>query len=178
MIIGVRWFLPESVRFLLSKGKTEEAGKIVEDLARKAGRTNLELFLRSEIKGQVKLNFVQQLAMLRSVWAPMVVLALVYFCFFIQTWGINAWLPTIFVRQGFTLAKSFNYTLIILCVTPFSHLIAMWLQERINRKWAMLLHDHGGDGAVRHVRTFIPVQVADPGDCDARNCCRPWRCRA
>ncbi|MGA3128478.1 MAG: MFS transporter [Candidatus Korobacteraceae bacterium] len=139
MIIGVRWFLPESVRFLLSKGKTEEAGKIVEELARKTGRTNLELVPPLPVKGQVKLSFVQQLAMLRSLWAPMVVLALVYFCFFIQTWGINAWLPTIFVRQGFTLAKSFTYTLIILCVTPLSHLIAMWLQERINRKWAMLL---------------------------------------
>jgi putative MFS transporter len=139
MIIAVRWFLPESVRFLLSKGKNEEAGVIVRDLARKAGQTDIEFVPPVLPKGQVKLNFGQQVAILRSVWAPLVVLALVYFCFFIQTWGINAWLPTIFVRQGFTLSRSFTYTLIILCVTPFSHLIAMWLQEKISRKWAMFL---------------------------------------
>jgi putative MFS transporter len=53
--------------------------------------------------------------------------------------GINAWLPTIFMRHGFTLVRSFNYTLIIFSVAPFSQFIGIWLEERIKRKYALLL---------------------------------------
>jgi MFS transporter, putative metabolite:H+ symporter len=136
VIIFVRIFLPESIRYLLSKGRTEEASKIVHDLARKAGRTDIEL-IPPVIGKSSEPGLWQQIALLRKAWGPILALAFFYFCFLIQTWGINAWLPTIFVRQGWTLVKSFSFTMIIFAVTPFSHVIAIWLHSRINRKWAL-----------------------------------------
>lgn len=137
LIAGIRFFLPESVRWLLTRGRTEEAGKIINDIARRCGRTDIELIPPPVIASQVKLSFRQQLSMLRSVQVQMYVLALVYFCFYIENWGINAWLPTIFVRQGYTMARSFTFMLVIFTVVPFSHLFGTWFQDKIQRKWAI-----------------------------------------
>ena len=137
MIAGIRFFLPESIRWLLIRGRTEEAGKIINNLAHRAGMTNIELVPPPVIVNQVKLNFRQQLSILRTVQVQMYVLAFVYFCFYIENWGINAWLPTIFVQQGYTLARSFTFTLVIFTVVPFSHLFGTWFQDKIQRKWAI-----------------------------------------
>jgi putative MFS transporter len=139
LAIFVRFFLPESVRFLLMHGKVKEAGDITKDLARRAGMTNVELVPPVMGQDQVKLTFGEQLVTLRSYWRPTLLLAFFFFCSFVQTFGLNAWLPTIFVRQGFRLTTSFGYTLMIFSVTPLSHIIAMWLQNRIDRKWALFL---------------------------------------
>ena len=74
---------------------------------------------------------------MRTSLGSMVILAFFFFCFFVQSWGVNAWLPTIFVRQGFTLAKSFWFTLLIFAVVPFSQALAAWLQDKMQRKWAL-----------------------------------------
>jgi putative MFS transporter len=68
-----------------------------------------------------------------------VAIALFYFANNIQNVGFSTWLPSIFIRQGFTLTRSFTFTTIILMVTPFGQLFAMWLEDRLPRKWAMLL---------------------------------------
>jgi len=133
----VRFFLPESVRWLLAKGKVEEAGAICNELARKAGMTNIKLVPPELPANQVKLNFAQQLKLLSAVRDPMIAIAFLYFCYYLQNWGVYAWLPTIFVRHGYTLTKSFTFTLIILCMTPLAQLNGGLIQEKMNRKWAL-----------------------------------------
>ena len=136
MTIFVRFYMPESIRFLLAHGNIEEAGRIAEDLARRAGRTDIEL-VPPDTERQVKLTFGQQVGYLRSVSRIMAVLSFFYFCHFIQTFGLGAWLPSIFVRQGFLLTKSFGYSMMIYAATPLSLVLGMWWQDRINRKWAL-----------------------------------------
>ena len=144
LTVYVRYGMPESVRFLLSRGKVQEAGAIVRDLAKKAGMGDVELVPPPLAQSQVKVSFGDQLTTLSTVWGAMLMLSFFYFCSFIQTFGVNAWLPAIFVRQGFRLTTSFWYTLMIMVVTPFSHIIAMWLQNVLNRKWALFLMTTGG----------------------------------
>lgn len=144
MIVYVRRFIPESVRFLLARGRTEEAGKVTAELARRAGMSHVRLVLPPGAAGAVRLTFGQQLAILRKLWAPVVVLIIFLLCSFVQTFGINSWLPEIYVRHGFRLIRSFQYTMIIFIVTPFAHLIAIWLQNRVNRKWALFILTTGG----------------------------------
>jgi putative MFS transporter len=136
LIIFVRGYMPESIRFLLSKGKLEEASRITHDLARKA-KMDVELVPPPSAQAQAKMSYGQQLGQLKVVWATTAILAIFYFCFFLQTWGINAWLPAIFVREGYALVRSFSYTLIILIAAPLSSWGAMYLQRMINRKWAL-----------------------------------------
>jgi putative MFS transporter len=144
LTVYVRFGMPESVRFLLSRGKVQEAGAIAHDLAEKAGMGDVELVPPPLVQGQIKVSFGDQLTTLSTVWGAMLMLSFFYFCSFIQTFGVNAWLPAIFVRQGFRLTTSFWYTLMIMVVTPFSHIIAMWLQNALNRKWALFLMTTGG----------------------------------
>jgi len=139
LIVIVGTFLPESIRWLLVKGKTEEAGRIAKKLALRRGLTDIELIAPVTPKNQFKLSFGQQLNLMGKFWVPGVLLIIYIFCFYIAVFGMNAWLPTIFVRQGFTLVRSFNYTLIIFSVAPFSQFIGIWLEERIKRKYALLL---------------------------------------
>jgi putative MFS transporter len=136
MIVFLRGYMPESIRFLLSKGKAEEAGRIAHDLARKA-KMDVELVPPPAVKAQAKMSIGQQLGSLRAVWGTTAILAIFYFCFFMQTWSINAWLPAIFVREGYALVRSFSYTLIIMIAAPLSSWGAMYLQRMINRKWAL-----------------------------------------
>jgi putative MFS transporter len=139
LVIFVRRYTPESLRFMLSRGRIEEAEKVGYKIAKSAGRENVELVLPPLKQEQARMSFGQQLKLLRPFWVATVVLLACNFCSFIQTYGINAWLPTIFVRQGFKLTTSFRYTLMIFCVAPFCHLVAAWLMGKVPRKWAFFI---------------------------------------
>jgi putative MFS transporter len=140
LIIYVRKFLPESVRFLLRQGRVEEAGKITKDLARRAGVTDVELVPPPhEVIVEKKPSLGTQLSSLRFVVWGIVAIGFFFFANNIQQTGFNTWLPSIFMRQGFTLLRSFKFTMIILVVTPFGQIFAIWLQDKMPRKWAMLL---------------------------------------
>ena len=136
LAIFVRFYMPESIRFLLAHGKIEEAGKIANDLARRAGRTDIELVPPLEER-QTKLTSRQQVVHLRSASVVMFALSFFFFCHFLQTFGLGAWLPTVFMRQGFAMNKSFAFSMMCYAATPVALVIAIWWQERVNRKWAL-----------------------------------------
>jgi putative MFS transporter len=139
LITYVRQYMPESVRFLLSKGRVEEAGAIARKMAERAGVADVELVPPPTAAGEARPGLFQQLAMLKPVWFPTLLLVIFLFCSFIQTFGVTAWLPALFVKQGFTLTRSFGYMLMIMAMAPFSHLIGMWLMARMKRQAAALL---------------------------------------
>jgi MFS transporter, putative metabolite:H+ symporter len=139
MIIYVQKFLPESVRFLLARGRVQEAGEIVKDLARRAGRNDIDLVPPAPVGLEEKKGGGTQFRSLRLALGSLIAVGLLYFANNIQNVGFGTWLPSIFMRQGFTLIRSFTFTTIILAVTPPGQVFAIWLQERMPRKWAMLL---------------------------------------
>jgi putative MFS transporter len=141
MTVYIWRLLPESPRFLLMRGKVKEAGNVVKDLARRAGMTEVELVAPPETntKAVEKLSLSQRISALRPEFWSVLALGGFYFANSIQNTGFSTWLPSIFVGQGFTLTRSFRFATIILVVTPIGQLFAMWLQERMPRKWAMLL---------------------------------------
>jgi putative MFS transporter len=138
-ITFVRRYTPESIRFLIASGRIEEAERIGRDLARQAGRGDVELVAPSVTRQEGRISFGQRLGLLRPFWVPTVVLLLFNLAAFIQSFGVGVWLPTLFVRQGFTLTTSFKYTLMIFTVAPFSHLVGAWLMGKVPRKWALFI---------------------------------------
>jgi len=139
MTIYIWRFLPESPRFLLMQGRAQEAGDIVKDLARRARLTDVDLVAPSASAKSEKLRFSERMGAVRIEFWSIVALGGLYFANNIQNVGFSTWLPSIFVKLGFTLTRSFTFAAIILVVTPVGQLFAMWLQERLPRKWAMLL---------------------------------------
>lgn len=142
MIIYVRRFMPESVRFLLQQGRVEEAGRVVRRIADRAGFATLELVppaSHGEAKVTARPRLREQFSVLRFSALVIAVLGLFQLANNIQVVGFGTWLPSIFIRQGFTLTRSFTFTMIVLATTPLGQIFGMWLQDRMPRKWAMLL---------------------------------------
>jgi len=163
LILYLRHFIPESPRYLLARGQVEEAGQVTRQLADRAGFNTVEL-VPPEQEARELNQKVDKRALYKSVLPVFIALLLVYFFQYIQATGITSFLPVLFVRQGFALARSFQFTLIILCGTTLSHPLAGFLQEWLNRKYAMLLQGFiGGAFFVAAGLSFAgkaPIQVS------------------
>jgi len=137
MAIYVRMYIPESVRYLLSKGRIEEAGRITKDLAKRAG-LDVELIPPPETK-KVKVGASEQFKVLRPLLGMTAAVSFFNLCYYVQSAGVFIWLPTIFVRQGFKLTTSFRYTLLVFCFTPLAQVLGAFMQGKMDRKWALFV---------------------------------------
>lgn len=132
--VYVRMGLPESVRFLEKKGRHEEAEKIVvsfEQAARDEGRAIDEAPLPenrdTEVSGSV------------SIWSKAlrrrtIALWIVWFCINLSYYGAFIWIPSLLVADGFTLVRSFQFTLIITLAQLPGYAVAAWLIEKWGRR--------------------------------------------
>jgi len=133
----VRHGLPESVRFLEDKGRHEEAEEVVssfesqvpaEDLARiDAATTASPTAGRPEVEGAT------------SIWDRVLrrrtaALWVVWFCVNLSYYGAFIWIPSLLVADGFTLVKSFTFTLIITLAQLPGYAVAAWLIEAWGRR--------------------------------------------
>ena len=134
IILYIRRYIPESVRYLLARGEVEEAGRIARHMADRAGFAEVELVPPEPVQGAKQ----TPAGLLRTTLPTLIALSLLYFCFYIQSTGFQSWLPTIFVQQGFTLVRSFTFALIVGIAGMVAMVFAGWVQERIPRKYALV----------------------------------------
>ncbi len=138
MIIYVRRYVPESVRFLCMRGRHQEARVIAKKIANDAGFTGVELVPPPSTLDP-KASAAKQFSALRPFLAALIVMALFQLANNVQIVGIGTWLPSIFMKQGFNIRASFSFTMIVLATTPIGQICAMWLQDKMPRKWAIFL---------------------------------------
>lgn len=130
--IVVRWGLPESVRFLETKGRDQEAEAIVrsfEDAAAASGKP---------LDQTEPLPDPEQEQQAGSIWASSlrrrtIGLWVVWFMINLSYYGAFTWLPTL-LTTGRTLVKSFEYTLIITLAQLPGYAVAAWLIEVWGRR--------------------------------------------
>lgn len=126
---AVRFGLPESVRYLEKRGRTEEAERAVRRFEDAAGVDPVPSPPVAE----------QPPASPLSIWSPQLrgrttALWIVWFCINLSYYGAFIWLPTLLVNQGFGLVKSFEYTLIITLAQLPGYAAAAILIERWGRR--------------------------------------------
>jgi len=136
IIIYVRAFLPESVRFLVQKGRLEEATRVVQRIARSAGQV-FSVPADSPIVVQE-----QARVPMRPYWNAILMLGGLIALRSISDYGVGAFLPQIFASQGYELLRAFTYTLLISGIQPLAQLFGGWFQDRVTQRrtalWATL----------------------------------------
>ncbi len=126
----LRKALPESPRWLQSKGRDAEADAIVLEIEKECGGASLppvgpravaKSFTAAELFGPVLLP--------RLILGSIVLIVINTLIF-----GFVTWLPTFFVQQGMTLTRSFTYTLIMSFAAPIGCALGAFLADRVGRR--------------------------------------------
>lgn len=144
--IVVRLRLPESVRFLEAKGRHREAERVVRDLEVAAGAdpaTDAAAASTAEARAadaatgtdaapadatpRERLFGVRLRRRTLSLW-------IVWFCVNFAYYGAFIWLPTLLVAQGFSLVRSFEYTLLITLAQLPGYAVSAWIVEKWGRR--------------------------------------------
>jgi putative MFS transporter len=125
----VRRTLPESVRFLERRGRVDEAEAAVrrfESVAGVAGSPSPTVPVAARPSA-------------RELWRPQLrrrttALWVTWFGVNFAYYGAFIWLPTLLVADGFSLTKSFQYTLVITLAQLPGYAVAAYLVERWGRR--------------------------------------------
>ncbi|MGG7466496.1 MFS transporter [Plantibacter sp. YIM 135347] len=171
----VRFRLPESVRFLESRGRYTEAELVVRRFEASAGVASPALpagdpaagaptssapsapskasagsassasasstALSPDAPPVPRITAGQRL---RALWAPAQrrdtgALWIVWFCVNFSYYGAFIWIPTILVASGFSLVRSFGFTLVITLAQLPGYAVSAWLVEAWGRKQTLAL---------------------------------------
>jgi len=133
----IRRGVPESPRYLMIKGRPEEARAVLETIARENGRSvtigTIEL-----PRGAAKVPFA-------AIWQGMlarrtILLSITWFSLSLGYYGIFTWLPRFFQAQGFELLPAYQNTLILALSQIPGYMLAAYLVDRIGRRPTLALY--------------------------------------
>lgn len=133
----IRLHMPESIRYLISKGKIDEARKIILNLEKKLGVPSkpFENDFEDESTPIFKLNVFTLWKKAFRVRTLMLWLA--WFGIVFSYYGIFMWLPSIVFTQGFEVVKTFEYVLIMTLAQLPGYFAAAWLVDIIGRRYTL-----------------------------------------
>ncbi|MGA7324806.1 MAG: MFS transporter [Rhodomicrobium sp.] len=148
----IRKYMPESPRWLESKGRFAEAEKLVSEIEKEAGVNLPPVAPAPAPKIYTLWNLFGPTLLPRMVVGSVVLITINTLIF-----GFVVWLPTFFVQQGLSITKSFSYTLIIVLGAPVGCAIGAFLSDAIGRKPTII-----GTSVLTIIFGVIYPQMSDP----------------
>lgn len=124
--------IPESIPYLINRGRIDEAHELVQEIERQAGVPVIEHLVVRPVAEKQRVSFKQ-------IWSGAfarrsLMLWLIWFGIVFSYYGIFTWLPSLLVKQGYTVVQSFEYVLIMILAQLPGYVCAAWLIERLGRK--------------------------------------------
>lgn len=137
----IRLHMPESIRYLLSKDRIEEAKEIILMLEKKLN-VKSEDFTGKLTPAELGQGVAQP--GFKTLWSSAMakrtlMLWLAWFGIVYSYYGIFMWLPSIVFQQGFAVVKTFEYVLIMTIAQLPGYYCAAWLVDVIGRKYTLSL---------------------------------------
>ena len=125
-------FVPESIPYLIHRGRIQEAHELVQIIERKCG---VEVIEQIEVKQSTE----QSKGSFRQLWSGIfarrtLMLWLIWFGIVYSYYGIFTWLPSLLVQQGYSIVQSFEYVLFMILAQLPGYIVAAWLVELWGRK--------------------------------------------
>ncbi len=124
--------VPESIPYLINRGRIDEAHELVQQIERQAGVPVIDTIVVKPVAQKQQVSF-------RQLWSGRfarrsLMLWLVWFGIVFSYYGIFTWLPSLLVKQGYSVVQSFEYVLIMILAQLPGYISAAWLVERLGRK--------------------------------------------
>ncbi|TDO94591.1 MFS transporter [Enemella evansiae] len=164
MLLWWRRSLPESPRYLLNNGRTEEAEVVVaklEDDVRRATGRELPPVDPNHADEPAPRKFTLRAALAhlwgRELWRVTAVTWLIWFVITFSYYGFFSWIPTLLVEKGIGVTKSFNFSLLIYLAQIPGYFSAAWVNERLDRKYTIAIYLAGSA-----VSAYWLSQMTDP----------------
>jgi putative MFS transporter len=152
MLLWWRRTLPESPRFLHVHGRVAEAEDVVtsieEQVTAQTGKP-LPPVQRSAAVEDVHVSSGRVLDNLRALMSAglrkTTITSWIYWFVAIFTYyGFFTWIPSLLVKQGFDISKSFLFSILIYLAQIPGYYSAAFLSERLERKWTIVIYLVGG----------------------------------
>ncbi|HEY4298204.1 MAG TPA: MFS transporter [Paraburkholderia sp.] len=175
MLLWWRRTLPESPRWLETQGRSGEANRIVSEIEAWFASRGIHLPPATSLapmptaapaKAPAKTSALQNVL---TLWSPRLarttaVSWLMWFSVAFAYYSFFSWIPSLLLKEGLTMTKSFGYSIAIYGAQIPGYFSAAWLNERIGRKAVvasyMLL---GGIAAIVLAFSHTGIQIMAAG---------------
>ena len=124
--------VPESIPYLINRERFDEAHTLVKKIEAQCGVEVVEIFQVKPVAQKQNITFSQ-------LWSGIFVrrtlmLWLIWFGIVYSYYGIFTWLPSLLVKEGYTIVQSFEYVLVMILAQLPGYIVAAWLVEKWGRK--------------------------------------------
>ncbi|MEM5431030.1 aromatic acid/H+ symport family MFS transporter [Cupriavidus oxalaticus] len=126
-------WLPESVSFLVERGRMEEARVLAVRYSLNLGQIVREQEAQHSNAAAPGARGYRMLAT-EALRTSALLFALVSFCVQLIVYGLNAWLPQLMRKAGYPLGSSLQFLLVMQCGAVIGMIGGAWLADRLGSK--------------------------------------------